>query len=520
MTQKEREERNKRDLERLVASKDELLDYFYSHTNKETMDCFGVSSNKVLAKALKMVGYDPSYKKGHSAMRGRKSSRSHESYVLGGKKSSITQKASWEAKSQDDKEAWSNLMKESHGEEFKKKISAINKNYLKGLSQEKKDELRMKRRESSKRWWNGLSDEDKHEIVQNNMRNGAGWNHAKIQETVKERYGVDNIAQLDSVKKKYVASMNKTCLEKYGVMWCCQLSQCNDAIGSKGEHTKPNEDFLHLLESIGIKDISREFVIPKTKYRYDFKIGNTLIEIDPCIWHNSTFNPKGEPKPMDYHYNKSKCAFENGYKCIHVFDWDDLGKIAELLKPRESVGARECKVKEVSKEDAMDFINKHHLQGYARDRIRLGLYHKGELVSIMTFHKPRYNKNYEYELIRYCSSMNVIGGAERLFKHFLKSHSPKSVITYCDKSKFTGGLYAKLGFSLLRRGKPSKHWYNIKTGEHYTDNLIRQQGFSRIVNHVDASQDNVNTNNNNELMIEHGFVEVYDCGQDTYCYVA
>lgn len=59
--------------------------------------------------------------------------------------------------------------------------------------------------------------------------------------------------------------------------------------------------------------------------------------------------------------------------------------------------------------------------------------------------------------------------------------------------------------------------YNIKTKEHYTDNLIRQQGFSRIINHIDAKDDiDYGTNNNEVLMLEAGFVKVYDCGQSRY----
>ena len=34
---------------------------------------------------------------------------------------------------------------------------------------------------------------------------------------------------------------------------------------------------------------------------------------------------------------------------------------------------------------------------------------KEELVAVMTFGKPRFNKNYEYELIRYATKYKVIG---------------------------------------------------------------------------------------------------------------
>ena len=49
----------------------------------------------------------------------------------------------------------------------------------------------------------------------------------------------------------------------------------------------------------------------------------------------------------------------------------------------------------------------------------------------MTFSKPRFNNQYDYELIRFCSlkGFNVIGGASKLWKYFLKKYNPKSVIS-------------------------------------------------------------------------------------------
>ena len=68
----------------------------------------------------------------------------------------------------------------------------------------------------------------------------------------------------------------------------------------------------------------------------------------------------------------------------------------------------------------------------------------------------------------------------------------------------------------MRKPSPSKHWYNIRTKEHYTDALLRQQGFSWLIHRKEANEDGLSGASNKELMIEAGFVEVYDCGQATY----
>ena len=259
----------------------------------------------------------------------------------------------------------------------------------------------------------------------------------------------------------------------------------------------------NLLDSAGINYIANYSL---KSFKYDFKIDNILLEINPYSTHSSKQIEK------DYHLRKSNVAKENGYNCIHVWDWDNIDAIINLLKRKEeSIGARQCTVEEVSLYEARSFLNKYHIQGYAKDDIRLGLYYKGELVSIMTFGKPRYNKNFEYELVRYCSSINVTGGSSKLFKHFLNKYSPKSICSYCDLSKFRGETYSLLGFKLRSISSPAIHWYDGH--RHITDNLLRQRGFDNLFNTSYGKG-----TSNRDLMLSHGFVEVYDCGQATYEY--
>ena len=301
-----------------------------------------------------------------------------------------------------------------------------------------------------------------------------------------------------------------TCLSRYGVPYAgCIFGVPNS------RDSQPNLNFKKLLIDNNLyesDEINREFSLGK--YRYDFKINNILIEINPSITHNSTKALfEGYEKDKNYHKEKTQVALENGYRCVHIWDWDDINKVLNLLQPfKRKLFARKCEIRNVNNLDAKTFIQANHLQGFARSEINLGLYYENELVSIMTFGKPRYNKNYEYELIRYCSSCKIIGGAEKLFNHFIKEYTPKSIISYCDMSKFTGDTYIKLGFK-YQSTSIGKHWYNIKTEQHITDNLLRSQGFDRLfkTNYGKGSS-------NEQLMLENGFVEIYDAGQSTYVY--
>lgn len=442
---------------------EEFIQFYLYHNQQETLAEFGLRNTKQLTKVLKLFNYDFSKPK-PSRFKGKTAARTHESYLLGGKKSSATQKETWQNKTEEEKEAWSIKQSIAHtNPTFAKNKAASNKAYRASLSSEEKQRQDALRSQSMKAWWESLSNETKTEIMSNRFKNGQSYN------------------QKDS---------------------------------------QPNLEFKALLEQHNI-NFEREYCLDKKLF--DFKIENTLVEINPTFTHNSTFTPFKYNKPIAkvYHKNKSELAQKYNFKCIHIFDWDDKLKIINLLANKQQVIAgRNCEVKEITKEDSDAFLVANHLQGSAKATFRLGLFYKNDLISVMTFGKPRYNKNYQWELIRYCSKAKVIGGAEKLFKTFINLQDPASVISYCDLSKFTGDTYLKLNFKLLRKSSPSKHWYNVRTKEHYTDALLRKQGFSRLINHCDAKDDSLPTNNNRDLMIGAGFVEVFDCGQATYIWQA
>lgn len=458
-------EKLNRETEQLIyktVTADNFINFYINHTRKETIEQFKLRNEKQLTRILRHFNYDFSIKK-PSKFKGKPAARSHESYIAGGQKSAETQKANWESKTNEEKEAWSIKMSECHlnSPTFAEKITESNRRYRYSLTEEEKARQDEMRKNSMKLYWESLSDEEREALKQ---------------------------------------SCN-------GKTYSCSNSG-------------PNLAFEKLLKDNNI-DYEREYSLDKK--RFDFKVGNVLIEINPTFTHNSTYTPFEYNKPLDKNYHKNKTLIANKYnfRCIHIFDWEDQNKILKLLsRQKTNIAARDCMIKLVEKQEAIDFLFENHLQNYAKDSIRYGLYYNNELVAIMTFKKPRYNKNYEYELVRYCTKYNVLGGAEKLFKHFINDIKPGSIISYCDLSKFSGSTYIKLNFTLLKNNTPSKHWYNLKTKEHYTDSLLRQQGFSRLIHGCDAKDDNLDSSDNKTLMINAGFVEVYDCGQATYIWQA
>lgn len=325
----------------------------------------------------------------------------------------------------------------------------------------------------------------------------------KIMNTNKIKYGKDYYIQTDEFKEK----SRQACLEAYGVEYNCLRKEVRDKSRGKSKINAEWKDYLGIT--------NEEIVLGR--YSYDLECNGTLIEINPTITHNSTLSifKNDIPKDSMYHYNKTKFANDKGYRCINVWDWDNTTKIKNLICNKNKLYARKLILKEIELKECNKFLNMYHLQNTCKGQeIRLGLYNNAELIQLMTFGKSRYNKKYEWELLRLCTKPEyyVVGGANKLFSYFITKYNPSSIISYCDKSKFTGDVYLRLGMKLLKWNKPSKHWYNPKTQRHILDSLLRQRGYSQL--HKDTIHKKGESNE--LLMLEAKYLEVYDAGQATY----
>lgn len=329
-----------------------------------------------------------------------------------------------------------------------------------------------------------------------------------------DKYWVDNPMKIKDIAKKSTLWTIQTNMERYWVPYYVMTQDCREA---NNIISKPNLFYTDLLESYWYK-VEKEF--PLEHYSYDLKIWDTLIEINPFPYHNSTWSPVGDPTPSDYHYNKLKLARDNGFRCVMIWDWDNYSKIPYLLEEnKQQLYARKCEVKQITREECHNFFESYHLQGDTvknKNNIYIWLYYNNELVECMSFWLPRYNKNYEREILRLCTHKDyrVVWWADKIFKHFLELTNANSVISYCDMSKFDWKVYEQLGFKLLKWNKPSKHWYNekeVESRKHITDNLLRQRWYDQIFGESYGKG-----TNNDELMKQRGYVEIYDCGQATF----
>ena len=199
-------------------------------------------------------------------------------------------------------------------------------------------------------------------------------------------------------------------------------------------------------------------------YELDVLVPSKQIafEFDGIFWHNEN------NKPNDYHLNKTIICNNKGVRLIHIFEDEWINKkniwksmITNILGfTKNKIYGRACTIDTVDSNTAVKFLNDNHLQGWCPSSIKLGLYNKGQLVSLMTFGKSRHfigSGKYEWELLRFCNKLDttVIGGASKLFSYFIRNYKPTSIVSYSDRRWSEGDMYNKLGFTFSHYSKPN-----------------------------------------------------------------
>lgn len=225
-----------------------------------------------------------------------------------------------------------------------------------------------------------------------------------------------------------------------------------------------------------------------------------------------------------YHQRQSVTLDHAGIRLVRIYDWSDEDKMYDIVQGicmrNRKIPARKTHIISISYADEKAFLAENHLQGYVHSEICYGLIDdEGDLVAVMSFCRPRYgNKdNADWELLRFCSSsgITVVGGASKLFRHFIRIYRPAKVMSYCNYDISNGTMYEALGFSYERITNPSYIWVNLKDqSEHYSWNLVNAMGYDKLFG-TSYGKGTSNT----DLLLQHGFVRVYNAGNKVYTWV-
>lgn len=236
------------------------------------------------------------------------------------------------------------------------------------------------------------------------------------------------------------------------------------------------------------------------------------IEYNGLFWHSEQ-----QGKGNNYHLDKTNKCEEQGYQLLHIFENENIeiwkSIIANKLGLSQRIFARKTELRELEYSDIKEFLNENHVQGEAKSSINYGLFFNNELVQVMTFAKPRFNKNYDYELIRLCTKKftSVIGGASKLFKYFVTKHRGASIISYANRRFSMGNIYKALGFELNDTTKPN--YFYCKHGEVYSRYQTQKHKLPELLG--DGYDKNLTEREN---MLNNKFLVVYDCGNYVFTY--
>ena len=256
-------------------------------------------------------------------------------------------------------------------------------------------------------------------------------------------------------------------------------------------------------------------------YHLDIYLPDDKIafEFNGLYWHSE------QQKETNYHLLKTQQCEERGIHLIHIFEdqWlykQDIVKsrILNILGCSQKIYAKSTEIREVSYNDSFEFLNSNHIQGSSVSKYRYGLYLGEELVSIMTVGSMRKNVGSSdvpnhYELLRFCNKMNttVVGGASKLFKHFLKEISPEVVISYADRSWTMNNdetLYHQLGFEFKGETRPN-YYYIIDSKR---ENRFKHRKSELVAQGFDENK------SEKEIMLERNIFRIYDSGQLKFSY--
>lgn len=366
----------------------------------------------------------------------------------------------------------------------------------------------------------------------------------KIKETNIERYGVDNFTKSEKYKEiifeKYRSGLIKTNLNtninyhsyiglgkhllkcdnnqehiyetnshlyhsRVGKIQCTICYPVNSISSFKEKEIK---DYINLIYSGEVIQSYRDG-LEIDIYLPELKIG---FEFNGLYWHSELFKNK------NYHINKTNYFKEKGIRIIHIWedDWDNKKEIikSQILNwiglTKYRIFARKCEIKEIeSTKEYKEFLDNNHIQGFTSASIRIGLYYNNTLVSLMTFDHFEGRKkmlNNEWNLSRFCNILNtnVIGGASKLIKYFIKKYKPNRVISFSDLSWSLGNIYYKLGFIVKSVSYPNYSYLidgKRSNKQKWKKSNLVKLGHDKLLSESKIMED------------FYGSYKIFDCGQ-------
>lgn len=379
----------------------------------------------------------------------------------------------------------------------------------------------------------------------------------KVKNTVRDRYGIDNISQLEEVKYKKIDKCGNTKKFKETILQKKLLhpsySKLLDSVWLENEYRQKTiiqiaddlnlaystvnnalishdidrnnwknksgieQEVANFVKSLGFDIVqnSRSIIAPQ---EIDIFVPekNIAIEMNGIFWH-SAFDKATDIKMKNYHKDKANACFDKEIQLLQIFDneWQNKKELwKSVIKAKlglsEQIYARKCNFEIIESITGREFIERNHLQGKVNGGEYYGLYYNDELVSVIQIAKSRFNSAVDHEILRFCNKQNtsVIGGFSKLLSHI---DITGKIVSYANKRWSSGKLYESAGFEYSHDTEPNYWYWNDKAELH---NRIKFQ--KHKLEAILPKFDNILTESEN--MFINGYRKLSDAGNKVYVY--
>jgi Zn finger protein HypA/HybF involved in hydrogenase expression len=368
----------------------------------------------------------------------------------------------------------------------------------------------------------------------------------KIKKTCLEKYGVESVSQVKSILNKRrltrfrnnslrfntnfyellneyngVYLRKENCIEYLKYNFKCK--KCNTVFES-GIYNEPScpicnpkpissgeEEVYEFLKSLNVSIIKNDRSILNGK-EIDFLINNLGIEYDGLYWHSEE---KGAYST--YHLEKTEEALLKKINLIHIFEDEWIYKkniVKSIIKNKLGIienkyYARNLELKNINNKMAFTFFERNHIQGGSYGNINYGLFNNEEMIFCISFTKSRFNRKYNYEILRMASKLNsiIVGGFEKCLKHFKEIYKG-NIITYVDRRYFNGNSYIRCGFEFSHNSNPN--YYYFKDQKRFSRIKFQKHKLNNLLENFDPSL------TEKENMKINGWNWIYDCGNSVF----
>lgn len=282
--------------------------------------------------------------------------------------------------------------------------------------------------------------------------------------------------------------------------------------------SKMNLEIHEWLLSLGERP-ELEVSLSKNKLKWDVVLPDKklAIEMNGIYWHSTEY------RSPSYHLMKHKLALSKGFRSIQIYD-DEWACKKEIVKKHilsaiersseEKVSARKCSIEKLTAQEAREFFDKNHIQGFSAGTDHLCLKFENKIVAAATFYMKERGRGSRLskvncELTRYATAASVRGGLGKLIAYARAELNFKVLTTFSDIRFFEGNVYKTLGFTKINELRPD--YFYAKSGKRVHKATLQKSAIERksrsgsIVFRAGMTE--------SELAALNGYEKVYDCGK-------